>query len=116
MEELKWISELKDIAFSVILLAMIFYAVKTFFEKYPAWKEKEQEAKDKRAAMYQEGMKGLAIQVSEATKASQEGNRSIHEALGKAADKQQVRHEAIMTCMGGILRDNHKDIPGRSGS
>ena len=115
MEELKWISEIKDIAFSSILLAIIFYAVKTFFEKYPTWRAEDQKAKDARAAGYQKSMEGLTVQVADVCKTSAEGTRVILESLGKAADKQQIRHEAVMGCLGGILQQP-REISGRAGA
>ncbi len=118
MEELKWISQIGNVGYPLVLLVMVFYAFKMFMEKYPEWKKTEQESKDKRAAGFQAVVTNLTNEIKEVVKTSQEGTRVIQEALGKAADKQQERHVEAMTCMGRIgesLNGNPRESPRRSG-
>ena len=113
--ELTWIAELKDITFSfalLLLIALFTKGVAKFarftFDTYMKWRKEEQGMKDKRAEAYQKNSEALVVQISEVVRTNQEGTRVVLESLSKGAEKAQTRHESIMTCIGGLLRDTSK--------
>jgi len=118
MEELKWITQIGNVGYPLVLLVMVFHAFKMFMEKYPEWKKTEQESKDKRAAGFQAVVKDLTVEIKDSVSASREGTRLIQESLAKAADKDQTRHGEVMNCLGGLRGNNSKESSstGRAGS